>query len=91
MNIPWNNATVIAQTRLVTRSYRKWLGDDLLPGLFNPLGLSKHVFNAPFVLVSHGTEADPALELRQRGGAEALGNDLGGIHTYTVAAHGRSA
>ena len=40
-----------------------------MPGLFNPLGLSKNVFNAPFVLVSHGTEADPILNY---GNAAAL-------------------
>lgn len=42
-------------------SFRKWTGRDLLPGLFNPEGLAKNIFHAPFVLVSHGTEADPVL------------------------------
>jgi hypothetical protein len=37
--------------------------------LFNPLGLAKNVFAAPFVLVSHGTEADPVLNY---GNAAAL-------------------
>jgi len=33
----------------------------LLPGIFNPAGLARYVFEAPFVLVSHGTEDDPVL------------------------------
>jgi hypothetical protein len=41
----------------------------LLPGLFNPLGLSRNLFDAPFVLVSHGTEVDPILNY---GNAAAL-------------------
>ena len=57
----WKNPTVIAQTQLIARSLDHWTGRALLPGLFNPLGLAKNVFAAPFVLVSHGTEADPIL------------------------------
>jgi hypothetical protein len=41
----------------------------LLPGLFNPPGLAKNIFTAPFVLVSHGTETDPVLNY---GNAAAL-------------------
>ena len=61
MNDIWQNPSVIAQTQRIVRSLRHWTGRDLLPGLFNPLGLAKNVFAAPFVLVSHGTEADPVL------------------------------
>ena len=61
MNDIWQNPSVIAQTQRIVRSLRHWTGRGLLPGLFNPLGLAKNVFAAPFVLVSHGTEADPVL------------------------------
>lgn len=61
MNNIWQSPSVIAQTQLIVRSLRHWTGRDLLPGLFNPLGLARNVFEAPFVLVSHGTEADPVL------------------------------
>ena len=57
----WQRDAVIAHTRVLARSFRKWTGRDLLPGLFNPLGLSHHIFEAPFILVSHGTEDDPVL------------------------------
>lgn len=65
----WQSPAVIAQTQLIARSLDYWTGRALLPGLFNPLGLSKNVFAAPFVLVSHGTAADPVLNY---GNAAAL-------------------
>jgi len=69
MNEVWPKPAVIAHTQMLARSFRKWTKDDLLPGRFNPLGLAKHIFHAPFVLVSHGTEADPILNY---GNAAAL-------------------
>jgi len=69
MNPVWQTDFVIAHTHLLARSFRKWIGRDLLPGLFNPAGLARYVFEAPFVLVSHGTEADPVLNY---GNAAAL-------------------
>ncbi len=65
----WQTPSVIAQTQLIARSLDHWTGRALLPGLFNPLGLAKNVFAAPFVLVSHGTEDDPVLNY---GNAAAL-------------------
>jgi len=65
----WQKTAVITQTQLITHSLRHWTGRDLLPGLFNPFGLAKNIFEAPFVLVSHGTEADPILNY---GNAAAL-------------------
>ena len=65
----WKNPAVIAQTQLIARSLDHWTGRALLPGIFNPLGSAKNVFAAPFVLVAHGTEADPVLNY---GNAAAL-------------------
>ncbi len=61
MDFPWQSGFVIAHTQLLARSFRKWTGRDLLPGLFNREGLAKNIFYAPFVVVSHGTETDPIL------------------------------
>jgi len=69
MNPVWQTDSVVAHTHVLARSFRKWTGRDLLPGLFNPAGLSRNVFEAPFVVVSHGTEADPVLNY---GNAAAL-------------------
>jgi hypothetical protein len=65
----WQKDSVIAHSAVLARSYRKFTGRDLLAGLFNPLGLSRNLFAAPFALVSHGTEADPVLNY---GNAAAL-------------------
>jgi hypothetical protein len=65
----WQRDSAIAHTRVLARSFRRWTGRDLLPGLFNPAGLAKNIFHAPFVVVSHGTEADPILNY---GNAAAL-------------------
>ena len=57
---------IIRHSELLSRSLRRWTGRDLLPGLFNPAGFARHVFEAPFVLVSHGTEPDPVLNYGNR-------------------------
>jgi len=57
----WESNFIIAHSALLARSYLHFVKRDLLSGLFNPLGLSRNLFHAPFVLVSHGTETDPVL------------------------------
>jgi hypothetical protein len=61
MNEIWNSLSATAQTRLIARSLNHWTGRDLLTGNFTPKELAKKIFHAPFVLVSHGTQADPIL------------------------------
>jgi hypothetical protein len=61
MNDPWQQPSVLAQTRLIAGSLKHWTGRDLLPGSFSPAEFAEKIFHAPFVLVSHGTEADPVL------------------------------
>lgn len=69
MEAIWQSPQVIRHTELLARSHRHFTKRELLPGLFNPLGLSKNIFEAPFVVVSHGTEGDPVLNY---GNAAAL-------------------
>ncbi len=69
MNPVWQTDFVIAHTQILARSFRKWTGRDLLPGVSKPVALAQKVFEAPFVLASHGTEADPILNY---GNAAAL-------------------
>jgi hypothetical protein len=61
MDAIWQKKTVIAQVRLIARSLKHWTGRELLAGNFGPAEFAEKVFHAPFVLVSHGTEADPVL------------------------------
>ena len=63
------NDFVCAQTQLIARSLKHWTGRDLLLGIFPAPELAEKVFHAPFVLVSHGTEADAVLNY---GNAAAL-------------------
>jgi hypothetical protein len=62
-NLPaiWERAEIIAHTECLARSLKHWTGRDLIPGVSDARELSRRVFEAPFVLVSHGTEADPVL------------------------------
>jgi hypothetical protein len=69
MDTIWQNPSVIAQTQLIVRSLKHWTGRDLLAGDFSEAELAENVCHAPFVLVSHGTEADPVLNY---GNAAAL-------------------
>ena len=52
---------VLRQTGLILSSYRRWIGSDLLPPQKSPDALAQSLFDAPFVVISHGTEEDPVL------------------------------
>ena len=52
---------VCAQTRLIAHSLKHWTGRDLLPGDPAAPEFAAQVYAAPFVLVAHGSEADPVL------------------------------
>jgi hypothetical protein len=69
MHPRWQTDFVTAQTACLARSLRRWTGRELLSGVFDPAALAQKVFEAPFVVVSHGTEADPILNY---GNAAAL-------------------
>lgn len=69
MNDPWQQPAVIAQVQLIARSLKHWTGRDLLPAAAAPAEFAEKIFHAPFVLVSHDTQADPVLNF---GNAAAL-------------------
>ena len=66
MNVIWKTERVIAQTACLARSLKRWTGRELSSGVSSPLELSRAVFEAPFVIVSHGTETDPILNYGNR-------------------------
>jgi hypothetical protein len=51
---------------LMAASYRRWTGQDLAPPELAGAGLAQWLFEAPFALVSHGTEADPVFNYGNR-------------------------
>ena len=66
MDSIWKTDFAIAHTVCLARSLKHWTGRELLAGVSNPVELAQKVFEAPFVVVSHGTEADPVLNYGNR-------------------------
>jgi len=58
---PWNTPQGVRHAQLLLDSYRRWLGCELLPRQGSPAEQTHALFHAPFVVVSHGTQADPIL------------------------------
>ncbi len=55
------NPQIIAHSECLVRSLKHWTGRDLTPGVADPRERARLLIEAPYVLVSHGTEADPIL------------------------------
>lgn len=66
----WKSAHVISHTACLVRSLRHWTGRDLVAAPEDPLERAHILFEAPFIVVSHGTETDPVLNY---GNQAALG------------------
>ena len=66
MDSIWKTDFAVAHTVCLARSLKHWTGRELLAGVSNPEELAQKVFEAPFVVVSHGTEADPVLNYGNR-------------------------
>src|SRR6266852_79210 len=65
----WQTDLVISHSACIARCYQRFTGRELLPGLADGLELARQLYEAPFVVVSHGTEANPVLNY---GNAAAL-------------------
>jgi hypothetical protein len=57
----WQDAALVAHSVCLARSFRHFTGRDLLPGMTEAGALARALYEAPLVLVAHGTEADPVL------------------------------
>ena len=55
----WQQPEIIRWSQIMSESYQRLLGQNLIDSVETPEQLAKALFHAPFVLVSHGTEADP--------------------------------
>lgn len=74
---PWRQQRVAAHSEMLVQSYKLFTGRDLLPAWSSqarqeprvPMSSAELLFKASFVVVSHGTEADPVLNY---GNATAL-------------------
>jgi len=57
----WRTGWVVAHTQMLANSFRHFTGHDLMAGHFSETELAQKIFEAPWVIVSHGIEADPIL------------------------------
>jgi hypothetical protein len=62
----WADPAVIRWNQLLLDSFRRWLGRDLIERKGNPEEQAGALYQAPFVIVSHGMEADPILNYGNR-------------------------
>ncbi|MGK7883316.1 MAG: MEKHLA domain-containing protein, partial [Crocosphaera sp.] len=64
---PWQQEKVILRTQLIVSSFEHWLGCSLFEHfginnvINNPREVSKQLFEADFIVASHGTQPDPIL------------------------------
>ncbi|MDX2096706.1 MAG: MEKHLA domain-containing protein [Leptolyngbyaceae cyanobacterium bins.59] len=54
----WQDLAIVRHTQFLLHSYHHWTGQWLLTE-GTPTAQAQQLFEAPFVMVSHGTEADP--------------------------------
>lgn len=66
MNLVASSGFIVPHTRCLARSFKRWTGRDLLPGDYSPEELAAQIFDAAFVVVSHGTQPDPILNYGNR-------------------------
>lgn len=55
----WTRPQVVAQSALIRRSFQAKVGRALLPSSGDDLADARALFEAPFAVLAHGTEADP--------------------------------
>ncbi len=65
----WLNDPILSWIALILNSYRHWTGVELLNRTASRREQAQRLFSAPFVVASHGIEADPILNY---GNAQAL-------------------
>jgi MEKHLA domain len=57
----WSTQENIVHAECVLSSYKKLTGRDLLLNKSGPADAARRLFDAPFVVLSHGVESDPVL------------------------------
>lgn len=57
----WKQPEIILWSQILVKNYQQLLARELIDTNQTPEQLAKDLFEAPFVIVSHGTEADPIL------------------------------
>lgn len=58
---PWQDSNWVNLSQLLLDAYQKWLAVDLIDRDGTPMAQAQRLYDAPFVVVAHGTQADPIL------------------------------
>ena len=58
---PWNEPRIVEWSQLLLDSYRQYIGNDLIERTPDAEQQARTLFEASFVVVSHGVEPDPIL------------------------------
>ncbi|WP_375510287.1 MEKHLA domain-containing protein [uncultured Nostoc sp.] len=66
IEFPWQQQAIIRHSQRLANSFQHWTGNSLLDVNDSPLETAKALFEAPFVLVSHGSESDPIFNYGNR-------------------------
>ncbi|NJL64341.1 MAG: MEKHLA domain-containing protein [Methylacidiphilales bacterium] len=56
---PWQQQAIIIHSQRMLHSYQHWTGESLFDLSASPEDIAQNLFDAPFIVVSHGTEPDP--------------------------------
>lgn len=59
LSLPWQQPSVVRHTQRLLNSFQHWTGQPLLQASTSPNEMTQDLFKAPFVVISHGAEADP--------------------------------
>ena len=63
---PWQDQSRIIHTQRMLDSFRRFVGCELIPRESNPENEARTLFEAAFVVVSHGIQEDPILNYGNR-------------------------
>lgn len=58
---PWSNPPIVEWSQLLLDSYRRWIGKELIERYGDTRVQAQRLFDASYVVVSHGVEPDPIL------------------------------
>jgi hypothetical protein len=66
----WTRPSIVSWSQLLLDSFHHWIGRDLLERKSSPTIQAQALFEAPFVVVSHGIELDPILNYANQAGLD---------------------
>jgi hypothetical protein len=77
----WMDSEGIRHAQILLNSFRQFLGRELFDRSGDPTDEATRLFDAPFVVVSHGTQADPILNYGNRTALKLWETDLATLTT----------